>query len=524
MPSAADIYPDAPPTPWVGRRAPVAAAGLAALALLAIYGPTASSIVAIWWRSETFAHGFVVLPVCVWLAWRRREALARIPARPWWPGLAFVFLAGALWLATSVGDALGLKQFALAFMIQAAIVTVLGWRVARAAAFPLLFLLFAVPAGEFLVPTLVDWTADFTVAALRLSGVPVYRTANHFIIPSGAWSVVEACSGIRYVIASVMVGTIYAAVAYRSTSRRILFVVASIVVPIVANWLRAYMIVMIGHLSDNRYAVGIDHLIYGWVFFGVVMALLFWVGSFWREDDAPAAAASPAAVGNAIEPASALALAIAALAAVLVGGMWQALEAALQPARAQSIPAVATVDGEGGWVPRDGLLATWRPHYKGYAWSTQQTFRKDGRDVALYLAYYRNQDKGRELVTSGNLLVARDDWQWKLMSEGTESVDWAGQRIEAGRADLLGERTQLAALRLYWVDGRVTASEYVAKAWLAWSRLAGRGDDAALVIIYTPFEGGAGTDRIADVALRQFAAAMSPAIERALAATRAQGG
>ena len=53
--------------------------------------------------------------------------------------------------------------------------------------------------------------------------------------------------------------------------------------PIFANFLRAYMIVMIGHLSSMKLAVGVDHFIYGWVFFGVVIGLLFWLGSFWRE-------------------------------------------------------------------------------------------------------------------------------------------------------------------------------------------------------------------------------------------------
>src|SRR5262249_8575114 len=199
-----------------------------------------------------------------------------------------------------VADTLGIKQFALVFMIQAALVTIVGTRVAWALALPLAFLLFAVPAGEFLVPTLMDWTADFVVAALRGSGVPVYREANHFIIPSGRWSVVEACSGIRYVIASLMVGTIYAALAYTSMRRRALFIAASILVPVVANWLRAYLIVMIGHLSNNRLAVGVDHLIYGWVFFGVVMLILLLIGARWREDGdarpAPAAAETQAVV------------------------------------------------------------------------------------------------------------------------------------------------------------------------------------------------------------------------------------
>ena len=64
---------------------------------------------------------------------------------------------------------------------------------------------------------------------------------------------------------------------------------ASIVVPIVANWLRAYLIVMLGHLSGNKIATGVDHFIYGWVFFGVVIGLLFWVGAFFREDHAACA-------------------------------------------------------------------------------------------------------------------------------------------------------------------------------------------------------------------------------------------
>ena len=61
----------------------------------------------------------------------------------------------------------------------------------------------------------------------------------------------------------------------------------AIVVPVVANWLRAYMIVMLGHLSNNTIAVGVDHLVYGWVFFGIVIMLMFWIGARWAERNLP---------------------------------------------------------------------------------------------------------------------------------------------------------------------------------------------------------------------------------------------
>src|SRR6202040_2946856 len=79
----------------------IAAVSLVACGILALYWRTAESIVAIWLRSETFAHGFVVIPICLWLVWRRRHALAEIPMTPWWPALGGVFAAGALWLVAS---------------------------------------------------------------------------------------------------------------------------------------------------------------------------------------------------------------------------------------------------------------------------------------------------------------------------------------------------------------------------------------------------------------------------------------
>src|SRR5438105_2613835 len=344
----------------------ICAVALFACGVLALYWRTAESIVAIWMRSETFAHGFVVVPISLWLVWRRRDALAQIAAKPWWPALAVVAAAGALWLVASAADALGVKQFALLFMIQAGIVTIVGKNLARALVFPLAFLVFAVPAGEIFVPTLIDWTADFTISALRWSGVPVYREANHFIIPSGAWSVVEACSGIRYIIASVMVGTIFAAVAYRSTRRRIAFLAASAVVPIVANWLRAYMIVMLAHLTNNKLAVGVDHIIYGWVFFGVVMLLLFWVGSFWQESEsAPHAPALTPLKSDGTPGTDSRSLFVAAIGAIAIAGIWPPIEGVVARPVTTEVPALRALAGVGGWMPLPETSAPWKPHYSG---------------------------------------------------------------------------------------------------------------------------------------------------------------
>ena len=84
-------------------------------------------------------------------------------------------------------------------------------------------------------------------------------------------------------MASFMVGCLFAYLNYASWRRRLIFALVSLAVPIVANWLRAYMIVMLGHYSGNQLAVGADHLVYGWVFFGIVITVVFMVGARWSD-------------------------------------------------------------------------------------------------------------------------------------------------------------------------------------------------------------------------------------------------
>jgi exosortase A len=491
------------------RYAPAIAAALATFGILALYAETVASIVAIWNRSETFAHGYIVVPICLWLAWRKRDVIAATPAHSSVPLLLVVAASGAVWLVMAVADVLGVRQFALAFMLQAAILAVVGLRVGRAIAFPLLFLLFAVPAGEFLVPTMIDRTADFTVAALRLSGVPVYREANHFIIPSGAWSVVEACSGLRYLIASMMIGVVYAAVTYRSPRRRAAFIAASVIVPLVANWLRAYLIVMIGHLSDNTLAVGVDHLIYGWLFFGVVMALLFWVGSFWSEDgSAPRAEARPVASSSSGPAGRFYAVAISAIA---VAAVWPMLYTGFERAPSTSVVSLTPLSPAGRWAPAATPPADWVPSYSGFAATMRQGFSADGAAAGVHVAYYRDQRKGRELITSANELVLPHEVRWKEVARGDAIVTIDGAKQPVHRALLLGERNRLVVYRLYWVDGRLTASDYGAKALLAWSRLTGSSGDAALVVVFA-------VERDERDVAREALEALLPSITRMLAA------
>lgn len=264
------------------------------LTVFALFYDTAWSMVSIWIRSETYAHGFIILPISLWLAWEKRAELARMEIRPNFWVLGLMVPVGFVWLLSSLVDVLVVQQLTLVTLLVLGIWAIVGNIIAAALSFALGFLFLAVPMGEDLVPPMMEFTATSTVWLIQMTGIPVYREGLYFTLPTGHWSVVEACSGIRYLIASFTLGLLYAYLTYRSLPRRLLFVLASIIVPVIANTLRAYMIVMLGHMSEMKIATGVDHLIYGWVFFGIVMMLLFWIGSLWREEpvEAPVAEAS----------------------------------------------------------------------------------------------------------------------------------------------------------------------------------------------------------------------------------------
>ncbi len=504
----------------------------AVLAILAIYRETAWSMMSIWERSDTFAHGFLIFPFSAYLIWTQRGRLSSLGLQP--NPLALVLLAviGFCWLLAILGSVQVFEQVFLMAMIPAAVWAILGNRMVWALAFPLAYLLLAVPFGEALIPPLIDFTADFTVAALQLTGIPVYREGSFFTIPSGNWSVVEACSGLRYLIASFTLGTLYAYLTYRSLKRRLIFIALSVIVPIIANGVRAYLIVMTGHLSDMSLAVGIDHLIYGWVFFGLVMLLLFWAGSFWREDgeDKPKPAGSIAGSQreSCFSPVAVpLRRVIYTAAAVLgVAAIWPAYAVYLENmySRGDAAPRLEIAGLSDKWEISSEGISGWKPKYIGATGELVQHYKdskRPGRAVDLYISYYRNQQQGSELINSRNVLVAESEFEnepeseprWRNVKQDTYPVSLGGQQRTINQNLVQSPSTKLLVWRWYWLGEEITASPYVAKLILARNKFLHKGDDGAVIIVAAAYDE---TPDEAVPVLESFIADMRPLITSGL--------
>ncbi|MEQ9395892.1 exosortase A [Haliea sp.] len=433
------------------------------LAVLGLLHETVASMLRIWTEGETFAHGFLILPISLWLLWRDREKLKLLPARPN-PWISVLTLSGVmLWFLGWLVDVNLVQQLALVWILVTGVWALVGTVLAREMAFPLAFLFLAVPMGEGLIPPMMSLTADSLEYFVRLTGVPVFREGMYLTLPTGRWSVVEACSGVRYLIASFTLGLLYAYLSYQSLWRRSAFVLAAIIVPIVANSLRAFGIVMIGHLSNMKLATGVDHLIYGWLFFGVVMLLLFWIGSFWQEpvsthpENPPELPrAESRGIGSRFAFGTLLLLLVIVAAGPLVSLQLSRGEAA--PFSPLQMPEPAT-----GWSDAGDLYWGWMPSQPG-ADREKQWYFEGPAPVMLGVYQYFNQVPGVELATSGEFWRA-DRKAWRLVAENEVSVTLESRQVLVDEAVLDGvaDRQRLLVWSWYRVDGRYLRDPYWVK-------------------------------------------------------------
>ncbi len=296
---------------WIGL-----AIGLATLALL--FHAEAAAAVATWIDSTAYNHCFLVIPIVGFLLWDRRGSLRGLTAEPI-PRVALLALPlGVVWL---IAERLGMmegRQLVAMSMLQVLLLAMLGRRLWRAVSGPLLYLYFLVPFGDFLTPKLQDITTWFIRHGLDVLGIPAYIDGYVIDIPEGSFFVAQACAGLRFLIASIAFGVLYSLLMYRSPWRRVIFIVMSIIVPIIANGFRALGIVWLGHFLGSADAAATDHILYGWIFFSIVILLLIAVGLPFREDDEPVAPTDQPMTPSPEAPRQGLVagLALAALAAI----------------------------------------------------------------------------------------------------------------------------------------------------------------------------------------------------------------
>ena len=125
-------------------RLPLILTGCLVVALLLIYLPTTMSFIDTWNSSETFAHGYLILPIALWLIWQNKTHYYQIQPSTNYYAIPLILLVSFGWLVAYFVDVNVIQQLAVVALIPLVVFGVLGWQVVKSAAFPLFFLIFSV--------------------------------------------------------------------------------------------------------------------------------------------------------------------------------------------------------------------------------------------------------------------------------------------------------------------------------------------------------------------------------------------
>ena len=520
--------------------------------VVAVYQQSFSAMAELWQHSD-YRYCVLVFPICGYLLWRSRAALADVDPRPsaWGVGLLAVLVLG--WaLSRAVGIQV-VEQLSAVLLIPAGVVTFLGAPTARRVIFPLAFLVAAVPLGEALVPSLMRTTADISAALLRGVGVPVLREGQFLTLPGGRFEVADVCAGLHTLISGTILALLFAYLTYRNNLKRVLFVTVSAVVLVAVNGVRAFIVMFVASATEMRVFAGRDHVLFGWLFFGAIVFALFSVGQ--RFADAPESRGeSGTTVAGGTPPRTLLPLvvvlvfvmlattarqfqrdfsdwAVLGAAALLLAwalrGRFQRSDATPSPGvevrplgtwRAVAVIFTACgVLGVGPVLERSSAGATlethevralpalalcgkpsawsppWRPEFESPSVVVSGTYGC-AEPVSVFMAGYAENVQGTELVSDHNRVIP-DEWS-RFRMKSKESFDnGIGQVVEVNEVQVRGEGGESLIWYWYSVGDRTATTSVGVKLLQALEFITAGRSDGEVHLLETPLTPALESDR-----------------------------
>ncbi len=275
------------PTRW--------AAALVAIGFAVMFAPVFFTLSNTVWSTDEQGHGPIILCVVLWLFWQRRSLLAEATRQPIpggfaaWATLVFGLL---VYFVGRLQNIVTFQMISLLVLLPGAFAVVFGWRVVRIVAFPIFFLIFAIPLPAQVVDTLtsplkqaVSWVAEHI---LYSAGYPISRSGVILMVGPYQLLVADACAGLNSMFTLEALGLLYMNIIGR-TSRLRNAMLAILIIPMsfTANVIRVMVLVLVTYHFGDEAGQGFIHGAAGMLLFAVGLFLMMLIdsalGLFFKE-------------------------------------------------------------------------------------------------------------------------------------------------------------------------------------------------------------------------------------------------
>lgn len=449
---------------------PVLAYAAFVVACAALLHPTLAQMAGVWLKSSSYHHGVAVAPLALWMILTRPRLTPSTHAA----SLIGVLLSCMLWLAGNAAGAAIIEQIAFVSLLISGAGVIFGATALRQWAAALLFLYFMVPFGAVLVPPLQYATANAVASLFSLAGMPVSLDGIFMRTSAGVFEIAEACAGLNFLLAALMIAAFYACQFLRANRTRIAFVAIAAIAALFANFLRVFILILIATVTDMRIAIGPDHLVIGLVFYAIVLGVLIAIGENMRRREKKSDERPPSMMFNPWRPLVALSAFAPIVAASFYAG------AVIHAPVNRTAPAVLSPLSAQGWRILPGP-ENWRPPTTA---DRSLTATYDNRESRVYAAmsYFTHDRTGAEIVNYHNR--AWDGEEWRRIG-GREDMVYLFGAAQMTPIDLIAgaEGRRLAAITVYWRDHETFTDARRFKLAQMKEKLQGRNPAGGMIIL-----------------------------------------
>lgn len=476
-----------------------------------------SALQALWqvWQIDEYNYCFFV-PLVVWyLLWEKRAEFAAAPCTC--SGLGFPLLVVSLvffWLGEVTSDNY-LQFLSLWGVVVSLCFLHLGMARVRVYLFEFGFALAAFPPPALIYEPLTAnvklISTKLGVDLLHVCGNSAFREGNVIDLGFGKLQVVDACSGLRYLVPLVILSLLLGHLSRVNWFRRGVLILSAVPLAVLGNSLRlAVTGILYGHIGE-RATEGFLHEFIGWLIFAASFGLLALEMQLLKkgsQEGGTPPVAPPPSTDNPLRFGRGGVAGALLLAASVALSLTVHFDREVPPLRpfAQFPKLVGTWTGTGSTLEKKFLDVLNLTDYLIMDYRDPS-----GRDVNLYVAYKGNKEKGGFLHSPGTCMPGNG---WNFRESGEETLSGIpgvpGMRVNRAFMEKDGQRQ----LSYYWFPkhGRILTTFLQIKLYGILDALVDRRTDAALVRLITPIAQG---EEVADAErrLQGFTRTFAPVLE-----------
>jgi exosortase D (VPLPA-CTERM-specific) len=480
--------------------------GIYVIAIILVYYTALDVMVFHDWAIDDYSHCALVPLVVLYLLWEKRHEIDAAPSEPSWRGLAPFGIGMCLFWLGELGGEYFTLYMSFWFTVVGLVWLHLGWEKIKTMWFALIMMLAMFPFPNF-INTRITFqlrliSSKLGVWMLHLYGMSAYREGNVIDLGFTQLQVVDACSGLRYVMPLMVLSLLLAYWFKAHWWKRIILFLSSIPLAIFVNSFRIAATGVLYSMFGAQVAEGFFHGFSGWLIF--MFAIPFLLFEMWvlrrfppREEIAKVESRntkrkddnSKAADSNSLNLDSRSAFRdprfIAALALLLLTfGLSHGIEFRQKVPTAKPFSQFPMQIGE--WKgAREEMEQQFLDVLKFSDYIMADYTDRTGKTVNFYVAYYQDQRKGESIHSPETCLPAGG---WEFREAGTAMVPLAAgtSSMPVNRAFI--EKSGERQLAYYWfpMRGRILTNLYQLKIYTFWDSLTKQRTDGALVRVITP--------------------------------------